>query len=81
MRAFREIPIRQKLMAIVMASTAAALLLAGTGIVAFDSFLYRRDLERDLSALARIISDNCTAALTFNDPRVAADTLNGVPVA
>ncbi|HWE53654.1 MAG TPA: ATP-binding protein [Bryobacteraceae bacterium] len=72
---FRDIPIRQKLMVIVMATTTVALLLAGGGIVIFDSILFRGYLERDLSALSRIIGDNSTAALSFNDPRAAAETL------
>ena len=75
MLTFRDIPIKQKLMIIIMATTAAALLLAGIGIVAADSFLFRRDLERDLSALARMVADNSTAALAFNDPQVATETL------
>jgi PAS domain S-box-containing protein len=32
-------------------------------------------LERDLSALARIIADNSTAAISFDDPQTAAETL------
>ena len=78
MRRFRDIPIRQKLMAIVMGTTATALVLGGAGIVAFDTYLFRRGLERDLSALSHIIADNCTAALAFNDPHVASDTLNAL---
>jgi len=78
MRAFRDIPIRQKLLAIVMGTTATALVLAGAGIVAFDAYLFRRNLERDLSVLSQIIADNCSAALTFNDPRTANDTLNAL---
>ena len=73
--AFRDIPIRQKLMVITMATTTAALLLAAIGIVTFDTFLFRRSLTRDLSALSRIIADNSTAALAFNDPRAATETL------
>jgi len=72
---FRDIPIGQKLMVIVMVTTTVALLLAGTGIVIFDSVLFRGYLERDLSALTRIIGDNSTAALSFNDPKAAAETL------
>jgi PAS domain S-box-containing protein len=75
MRRLRDIPIKQKLMIIVMVTTAAALLLAGVGIVTFDSILFRRSLERDLSALARIVADNSTAALAFNDPESASQTL------
>jgi PAS domain S-box-containing protein len=75
MRPFRDIPIRQKLMVITMATTTAALLLAAIGIVTFDTFFFRQSLTRDLSALSRIIADNSTAALAFNDPRAASETL------
>ena len=75
MRTFREMPIKQKLMVIVMLTTTAALLLSGVGIMVLDSILYRASLERDLSALSRIVADNSTAALSFDDPRAAAETL------
>ena len=76
MRPFRDIPIRQKLMVITMATTTAALLLAAIGIVVRSTHvLFRRSLMRDLSALSRIIADNSTAALAFNDPRAASETL------
>jgi len=75
MLTFRDIPIKQKLMVIIMATTTAAMLLAGIGIIASDSLLFRRYLQRDLSALAQIVGDNSTAALSFDDPRSAAETL------
>jgi len=58
-----------------MATTATALLLAGLGFVAFDSYFFRLTMERDLSSLAQMIADNTTAALAFNDPRAATETL------
>lgn len=78
MRTFRDRPIKQKLMIIVMATTAAALVLAGLGIVVADSILFRAFLQRDLSALAQIVADNSTAALSFNDPTAAAETLGAL---
>ena len=78
MRTFRDIPIKQKLVIIIMGVTAAALLLAGFGIVLTDSVLFRGYLRRDLSALASIIADNSTAALAFNDPNSAAETLGAL---
>jgi PAS domain S-box-containing protein len=75
MLSFRDIPIKQKLMIVVMVTTTAALLLAGFGIVAADSLLFRGYLQRDLSAVARMVADNSTAALKFNDPESAAETL------
>lgn len=58
-----------------MATVTVALLLAGVGIIVSDSLLFYGYLERDLSALARIIADNSTAALAFEDPRSATETL------
>ncbi|MGO4880341.1 MAG: ATP-binding protein [Bryobacteraceae bacterium] len=63
---------------ITMVITAAALLLAGLGIVVADSVLFRQSLRRDLSALGRIVADNSTAALDFNDPDSAAQTLSAL---
>src|SRR5580704_8150482 len=76
MRTFRDTPIRQKLVIIVMVTTATALGLAGLGVVAFDSYFFRRSLERDLSSLAQMTADNTTAALAFNDPRTATEALS-----
>jgi hypothetical protein len=49
--------------------------LSGVGIVALDSILFRDRLQRDLSAMASIIADTSTAALSFEDPRSANETL------
>ncbi|MGD0298661.1 MAG: ATP-binding protein [Bryobacteraceae bacterium] len=78
MRSFRDIPIKQKLVIIIMVTTTAALLIAGLGIVGADSILFRGYLRRDLSALTRIIADNSTAALAFNDPKSASETLGAL---
>jgi PAS domain S-box-containing protein len=78
MAPFSDIPIKQKLVITIVVTTAAALLLAGIGIVVFDTILFRGYLERDLTALARIIADNSTAALAFNDPDSAAETLGAL---
>lgn len=65
-------------MLIIMATTTAALLLSGLGITISDSILYRSSLQRDLNALAQIISDNSTAALAFDDPNSAGETLGAL---
>ena len=75
MRPFRDIPVKQKLMAIIMTVTAAALLLSGLGIVIADSYVFRATMQRDISALAQIVADNSTGALAFDDPQAAARTL------
>ena len=75
MHPFRDMPIKQKLMAIIMTVTGAALLLSGLGIVIADSYLFRGATQRDISALAQIVADNSTGALAFDDPQAAAQTL------
>jgi len=78
MHPFRDIPIRQKLMVIIMSVTASALVLAGSGIIVADSILFRAAMQRDISALAQIVADNSTAALAFEDPRTATQTLGSL---
>ncbi|HTS63672.1 MAG TPA: ATP-binding protein [Candidatus Acidoferrales bacterium] len=78
MRRFRDRPIGQKLAIVTMMTTAAALIPAGVGIMAADSLLFRDYLRRDLTALARIIAENSTAALAFNDPDAASQTLGAL---
>src|SRR4051812_323276 len=78
MQAFRDKPIKQKLVIITLVTTGIALLLAGLGNVFVDSVLFRGDLRRDLTVLARVIADNSTAALSFNDPDTAAETLGAL---
>src|ERR1700722_778042 len=75
MRTFGDIPIKQKLTVIIMLTTAAALLVAGIGVIVFDSVVFRADLKRDLSTLAQITAENSTAALAFNDAKSASKTL------
>ncbi|HUO32352.1 MAG TPA: ATP-binding protein [Bryobacteraceae bacterium] len=75
MFSLRNTPIRRKVTIITMMTTLAALVMAGAGILLVDSLLFRRSLQRDLTALARIIADGSTAALAFNDPDTAAQTL------
>ena len=75
MSIYRNAPIKKKLLIVLVATTGIALALAGFGIFILDSLLFRTALERDLSALANIVADNTTAALDFEDHRVAAETL------
>ena len=78
MTPFLDMPIKQKLLVIIAVTTTAALLLAGVGIVVADSILFHGYLARDLSTLARIIGDNSTAALAFDDQRAASEMLSSL---
>lgn len=73
--AFRDLPIRQKVRIVFLLVTVTALLLAGFGIVAADSVMFYRYLQRDLTTLVSIIGDNSTGALAFDDAKAANETL------
>lgn len=55
-----------------------ALLLASLGFFAYDQYTFRENLVRNISAQAQIIGSNSTAALTFNDPQSAENTLSAL---
>ena len=73
---FKKLSIRQKQMAIIMATSTVALLMAGTGFVLYEVLSFRQSITTSLSSIAAIIGDNCTAALDFNTPKEAKDVLN-----
>ena len=72
---FRDLSIRQKLMALMMLTSSAALLLACVAFMTYESVTMRQEMARELSALAGIIGDNSTAALSFKDRKAAEETL------
>ena len=76
MRNWTTNSLRSRLVALCMASTGGALLLACSAFVAYDYQQIRSSLMEQQLAHARIIGENCTASITFNDADAAAATLN-----
>jgi signal transduction histidine kinase len=74
----RDLPIRQKLVLLIMLTTAGALLVAGVALIVIDLRSFRKDMESDLSTLAEIVARNSTAALLFADPGAAEETLEAL---
>jgi PAS domain S-box-containing protein len=67
--------IRSQLRRIIMATSTAALLLAGATFFAAGIVNFRNSHERDVTTLAEVIGSNSTAALTFGDQNAAAEIL------
>jgi signal transduction histidine kinase len=80
MRLLRDVPIRRKLMLIIMLTTGGALLLAGIGLLALDFFRFRKEMVTDLQTLAEIVAQNSTAVLSFRDPATAQEDLSALRV-
>ena len=72
---FRGLPIKQKLVLMMMATSIAVLLLASVGYIAMDYYNTRENLRRELTTQADVILKNSTAALEFLDPTSAQETL------
>jgi len=67
--------IRSKMVSAVMATTLAALLVSTAIIIGYDLRSYHRSLLNDLATQAELVGHMTSAALTFDDPRLANENL------
>jgi signal transduction histidine kinase/ActR/RegA family two-component response regulator len=67
--------IRQKLVTIVMSTTLAALAVSVGTVVAYDLRSYQHALRNDLSTQAELVGHMTSAALSFDDARLARENL------
>ena len=74
----RNLSIKQKLAFITLMTCAAVLILASSGTFISDEIAFRKSTERDLRLTARIIGNNSTAALTFDDSKTAQEVLSAL---
>jgi len=78
MRLLHDLSIRHKLTLITVMTSVVVLLLACGAFLGYESFTFRRTMERDLSILGDVIANNSTAALTFDDASAARDALSAL---
>ncbi len=74
----RNLPLRQKLALLIIATTVSAQLLAAAGLLVWNLVHARNVLAADLQTQSRVVVDNVAAALNFGDPDAAAETLRGL---
>jgi len=75
MRSLRHVSIRVKLTAIVLTTCAAAILLACGVFAIYDLATFRSSMSRELTTVAGITGSNIAAAVSFQDPKSAAEIL------
>jgi signal transduction histidine kinase/ActR/RegA family two-component response regulator len=78
MTAFRDLPIRRKLLLMTLAPSAAALLLASAGFLTWDINQLRAEIREDVTAQARIVSEASAPAIEFDDRPAAGETLRAL---
>ena len=75
MKRFRDLAIGKKLTLVMMFISSATVLLMGITAIVYEVAAFRSVVVQDLSVQAEIIGENCAAALAFDDPRDARETL------
>lgn len=80
MNKFSDLPIKRKLILIIM-GLSLFLLSIGFGLAAIEKyFSYRATLIRNIGTLADALGTNSTAAITFDDPRTGIEILSALKV-
>jgi uncharacterized membrane protein affecting hemolysin expression len=72
---YRNLPIRQKLRLIIMATVATALILACAAFLVYDQIALRNSLLASTAVTAEMIGSNSTGALSFGDQKAANELL------
>lgn len=75
---FSKISIKGKLMVITMATVLFALLLTVTAVLYYDRVRSRDYLVQDISSSAQLLANRSSAALLFDDKRVAKENLTAL---
>ena len=80
MKGFRDFPIRCKLIMIIM-SVSTLILGLGFSLATIEKYFnFRNSLVRNVEALANVLGNNSTAAISFNDPETATEILSALEV-
>ena len=75
---FGKLPIKKKMLVMTMAVTTVALILASAVFLAYTRYNAKSGLVEDISSLAQLLASRSTAALTFDDARLAEENLAAV---
>ena len=75
---FHNLLLRQKLILSGLLTAGITVLLAGTVMFGTEIAVHRDEMIKDLTVKAEIIGNQCTAALLFNVPKDAEETLGAL---
>ena len=78
MRSYRDLSIQHKLQGIVIITSCVALLVASAVFTLYDRSTFLDTKAQDLSASARMVGSNSTAALSFGDAKSAREILSAL---
>jgi signal transduction histidine kinase/ActR/RegA family two-component response regulator len=74
----RDVPIKRKLMLVILLTSGFAILLMGTALITYELVTFRSALTNNIEVLAQIIGSNSTATLAFDDRENAKEILRAL---
>ncbi|UEM23664.1 response regulator [Skermanella mucosa] len=72
---FRLMPLRRKLITIMLLTSGISLLMITAALILHEEVRFRESAVNQLASIGKVIAANTTAALSFDDPGAAGDTL------
>ena len=72
---FKDLPIKRKLLLIIMSVNLFALILAFSGFMTFEVLVLRGEAKQEMATMADLIGYTCAAPLMFNDPAESREAL------
>src|SRR5215468_10224964 len=73
--AFQDLPIKNKVMSVMMSTSISALLLTIIAFMVYDLITFRQTVVEHLQTLAALTADNSSGALAFKNEKDASETL------
>jgi signal transduction histidine kinase len=77
-QAMRDAPIKRKLMIIGMLTSSFVVVLACLAFISYEMLMFRSTMVKNLVSTAKIIGHNSAAAISFDDPGSAEQTLSSL---
>ncbi|MBV8881878.1 MAG: response regulator [Planctomycetaceae bacterium] len=75
---FRNLPIRQKLKAVILVTSGSAIVLACLSFFVYDSISFKAATVRRLETLGELVANQSTASVSFNDSKSATEILGAL---
>jgi len=73
---FRDLPIKRKMMLVIMLTNITALVLTAASFITYDLVTFRESLVRNIRSISTIVAENSTSALLFEDEELATKNLS-----
>jgi PAS domain S-box-containing protein len=75
---FRDLPIERKLLVVILVTTFSVLALTAVVLLTYEIHSYRQTTTRAITTMAELVGANSTAAVIYDDRKLAQEILSGL---